>query len=53
MTANELINKLHIAQGNNNVDELTPEVINMLRQQAKEIENLKSKVQYWKGRVER
>jgi hypothetical protein len=38
MTLNELINKLHIAQGNNNVDELTPEVINMLRQQEQTIE---------------
>jgi hypothetical protein len=42
MTANELIDKLQIAQGNNNVDELTPEVIDMLQQQAKEIEELKA-----------
>jgi hypothetical protein len=41
MTANELIHKLQIAQGNNNVDELTPEVIDMLRQQENEIKELK------------
>ena len=33
-----LIDKLQIAQGNNNVEELIPEVIEMLRQQQAEIE---------------
>jgi hypothetical protein len=40
MTANELIHKLQIAQGNNNVDELTPEVINILSQQEQKIAEL-------------
>ena len=33
MNANELADELEIAQGNNNFDELIPEVITMLRQQ--------------------
>jgi hypothetical protein len=41
MNANELIDELEIAQGNNNVDELIPEAIVMLRQQQAEIEALK------------
>ena len=38
-----LIDRLQIAQGNNNADELIPEVIEMLRQQQVEIEELKEK----------
>ena len=38
-----LIDRLQIAQGNNNADELIPEVIEMLRQQQAEIEELKEK----------
>jgi hypothetical protein len=44
MSVNELIHKLQIAQGNNNVDEFTPEVINMLRQQEQTINNLKKQI---------
>ena len=38
-----LIDRLQIAQGNNNADELIPEVIEMLCQQQSEIEELKEK----------
>lgn len=38
-----LIDRLQIAQGNNNADELIPEVIEMLCQQQFEIEELKEK----------
>ena len=37
-----LIDRLEIAQGNNNADELIPEAIAMLRQQQAEIEALKA-----------
>ena len=42
MNANELADKLEIAQGNNNAEELIPEAIAMLRHQQAEIENLKA-----------
>ena len=42
-----LIDRLQIAQGNNNADELIPEVIEMLRQQQAEIEALKVKAHEW------
>ena len=53
MTANELADKViktndAIAMEYDRISELD-EAANMLRQQAQEIENLKSKVQYWKG----
>ena len=35
-----IADRLEIAQGNNNADELIPEAIAMLRQQQTEIENL-------------
>jgi len=38
-----LIDRLQIAQGNNNADELIPEVIEMLCQQQAEIEALEAK----------
>ena len=52
-----LIDRLEIAQGNNNADELIPEAITMLRKQQAEIEALKEKLeltvpkdsQDWKG----
>ncbi|MBU3639985.1 hypothetical protein [Polynucleobacter sp. AP-RePozz3-80-G7] len=44
MNANELADELEIAQGNNNVDELIPVAIAMLRQQQAEIEALKEKL---------
>jgi FtsZ-binding cell division protein ZapB len=40
MNALELADKLKIAQGNNNVDELIPEVIETLHQQDYEIQDL-------------
>jgi len=40
-----LIDRLQIAQGNNNADELIPEVIEMLCQQQAEIEALKQVLQ--------
>ena len=40
MNAIELADKLKIAQGNNNVDELIPEVIETLHQQDYEIQDL-------------
>ena len=40
-----LIDRLQIAQGNNNVDELIPEAIEMLRQQQAEIEALKKELE--------
>ena len=46
MNANELADELEIAQGNNNVDELIPEAIAMLRQQHAEIAELKAINQY-------
>ena len=53
MTANELADKVTrtndaIAMEYNRILELD-EAAQMLRKQAQEIENLKSKVQYWKG----
>ena len=42
MNANELADKLEIAQGNNNAEELIPEAVAMLRQQQAEIEALKA-----------
>ena len=44
MTANELADKLEIAQGNNTAEELIPEAIAMLRQQQAEIEALKGRI---------
>ena len=40
-----LIDRLEIAQGNNNADELIPEAIAMLRQQQAEIEVLKERLE--------
>lgn len=42
-----LIDRLQIAQGNNNADELIPEVIEMLCQQQAEIEVLKAKLKQY------
>ena len=40
-----IADRLEIAQGNNNTDELIPEAIAMLRHQQAEIEDLKAKLQ--------
>jgi hypothetical protein len=47
-----LIDRLQIAQGNNNADELIPEVIEMLCQQQVEIEALKDKLMLAKQSLE-
>jgi hypothetical protein len=47
LTSNELANALKNWSGNR--DQLLA-AANMLQDQAQEIENLKSKVQYWKAR---